>query len=220
MRETSAQHHALVLGRGFVPPQQRPPRFVLPRGTRSAAATRKPCLLSGVRPASATPAPAPWQDPDVVGVDVFPARPPPVVLPEPQVSQDVPVVLLPGACSGQGACPQPVSTCVCRSQPRDPLRQALAFLEALPAVLIPPFPRGTGWVWGALCPELDACTWPGQPCRHVAESHRVSRPGSQEAAATLVVPRIPQVWFVSRRERSGPWRGLLVVLHVNVCGCT
>lgn len=178
-------------------------------------------------PASATPTPAPWQDLDTVGVDVFPARPHPMVLTEPQIPEPSPpagracVSLPPGASGGRGAHAQLVSTCVCSSQPRDPEAQARRPFWIIPACSDSTLSSGDWlwlWLWGASCPELDACTWPGQPCGRIAESRRFPRPGAglhyqqwgQEAMATRLCLSLPSRGLSPVVSTVGPGGGPLV----------
>lgn len=134
-------------------------------------------------------------------------------LDEPQIPEPSPpagracVSWPPGASGGRGAHTQPVSTCVGSSQPRVPEAQARRpFWNYSCLFRFHPFSGDRLWVWGASCPELDACTWPGQPCVRITESRRFPAmgPGSHSHA---IVSFTPHPWFVSRREHSGPWSG-------------
>lgn len=144
-REISARHPAL-----FCEWASRRPS----KGLGEALPAQRPI------PASATPTPAPWQDLDTVGVDVFPAQPHPMVLTEPQIPEPSPPA---GRACGPGPqerlvggghvhsrCP-PVSAA---HNPETPKRRHAGLSGIIP-VLLPPFPLGT--VCG--CGERPALSW-------------------------------------------------------------
>lgn len=74
------------------------------------------------------------------------------------------------------------------------------------------------WVWGASCPELDACTWPGSRVVVALSPAGFPLPRAglhyqqrgREARATRVVIFIPRCGLSHVVSTAGPGAGLLV----------